>query len=273
MSGKVIVGILLTVLFVAAGEPAAGGEIAYRIVPLDEAKEIYSAHRALFIDARPFERYRRGTIMGALNVPLKRFKRMKKWLPGRKDAPILVFCNGVKCGKSKRLAKKLAKAGYRRLLVYEGGYPEWKSRGLPIMAAPKPCRCDDGVYKPSQPVTVEGVSLYRDPEEPNRIDARWIAPQLERGEIPAGLHLVDVRPAEQYRTGHLSGAVNLPYDPEKKRLDTGKLPPEGPILFTCNHGSISADAWFSLPQELQQRSFILDATVKCEGKKCEVSPN
>jgi 1-acyl-sn-glycerol-3-phosphate acyltransferase len=59
----------------------------------------------------------------------------------------------------------------------------------------------------------------------------------------------------------------------RKTSTKGKLPPEGPILFTCNHGSISADAWFALPEELQKRTFILDATVKCEGKRCEVSPN
>jgi len=52
-------------------------EPGYRLVGLEEAKEAYNAHSALFIDARSFEKYRQGTIMRALNVPLKRFKRMK----------------------------------------------------------------------------------------------------------------------------------------------------------------------------------------------------
>jgi rhodanese-related sulfurtransferase len=262
----------LWLVLVFAGLLRAEGP-GYRLVGLEEVKKAYDAHSALFLDARSFEKYRQGTIMRALNVPLKRFKRMKKWLPARKDAALLVFCNGVECGKSERLARKLVQAGYGNVMVYREGYPEWKRRKLPIMAAPAKCRCDGGAYRPGgKPVDVEGVPLYL-ADEPGRVDARWLVQLLEKGEVPAGLTLVDVRPAEQYARGHLPGAVSAPYDPGKRSLPLERVPDRGAILLYCNHGSISAEAYDSLPDALRSRTLVLDAEVVCEGERCTLEPN
>ena len=248
-------------------------EAGYRLVGLEEVKKAYDAHSALFIDARSFEKYRRGTIMRALNVPLKRFKRMKKWLPVRKDAAILVFCNGIECGKSEKLARRLHRAGYTNLMVYRNGYPEWRRHRLPIMSAPRKCRCDRGPYRPAgEPAKVGGVSLYL-AQEPGRIDARWLIPLLRGGTAPAGLRLVDVRPREQYERGHLPGAISVPYDPETRSLPLEKLPEKGPILLYCNHGSISAEAYESLPEGLRSRVLVLDADVSCTGERCTLESN
>jgi len=95
---------------------------AYRIIDLNEAKTHYDAHDALFIDARDAKLYAEGTIRRAVSIPLKRFKRMKKWLPGRKDAPLLIFCNGATCDKSAKLAERFAQAGYTDLMIYQAGY-------------------------------------------------------------------------------------------------------------------------------------------------------
>lgn len=261
-------------LFLMSGLSSAETDATFRRIDLRDAKARYDAYSALFIDARSFPRYREGTIMRSLNVPLRRFKRMLKWLPSRKEAPMIVFCDGPKCGLAPKLADRLARAGYREVMVYEGGYPEWKKHNLPVMRAPQPCRCD-GKYRPkTAPVVVEGVTLYSDPEDESHIDARWIGPLLEKGVFPNGMTLIDVRPAAQYAKAHLPRAKNLPYDEETMKLDLSKLPKKGPILFTCKHGSISSDAWFSLPEALQQRTFILDADVLCEaGKGCRVVPH
>jgi len=248
-------------------------EAGYRLVGLEEVKKAYDAHSALFIDARSFEKYRQGTIMRALNVPLKRFKRMKKWLPVRKDAAILVVCNGIECGKSEKLARRLHRAGYTKLMVYRGGYPEWRRYKLPIMAAPRKCRCDESPYRPAgKPVKVKGVPLYFS-GEPGRVDARWLVPLLREGKTPAGLRLVDVRPREQYERGHLPGAISVPYDPETRSLPLEKLPEKGPILLYCNHGSISAEAYESLPEGLRSRVLVLDADVSCTGERCTLESN
>jgi len=268
--GRRAIAVLFLLTCLALAEQRGG---SYRRVGLDEVKKLYDTHGALFVDARRFSRYAEGTIMRALNLPVRRVKRMRRWLPKRLDAPILIFCDGPECNASAVLARRLAKAGYSRLMVYPGGYPEWKRRHLPVMAAPVPCRSAAG-YRPAQkPVTIDGVRLYTDPEDSSRIDARWIGPILEQGALPVGLHLIDVRSPSQFARAHLPGAINVPFDPEAMELNISRLPARGPILFTCKHGSISTDAWFSLPETLQERSFILDAEVKCRDGECKVSPN
>jgi len=243
----------------------------YRLIDLSEVKNHYNAHDALFVDARDAGMYAKGTILRALNVPLKRFKRMKKWLPGRKDASILIFCNGVKCGKSVKLAEKFARAGYTQLMVYREGYPEWKKHKLPIMVTPVPCRCDDQPYKPKgKPVAVSGARLYLAKDDPTRIDARWIVPRINAGTIPPGVTLVDVRPSRQYTAAHLPKAVNVPYDPDKQSIDVSKFPAEGAILFYCNHGAISADAFVALPDDVARRVKVLEADLLCDEKGCVV---
>ncbi len=128
-------------------------------------------------------------------------------------------------------------------------------------------------YRPAgEPEKVEGVPLYLD-REPGRVDARWLVPLLRKGETPAGLRLADVRPREQYERGHLPGAVSVPYDPKTRSLPLEKLPAKGPILLYCNHGSISAEAYESLPEGLRSRVLILDADVSCTGERCTLEPN
>ncbi len=247
----------------------------YRTIDLSEVKNHYNAHDALFVDARDAKMYAKGTILRALNVPLKRFKRMKKWLPIRKDAPILIFCNGVKCGKSVKLAERFARAGYTHLMVYHEGYPEWKQHKLPIMATPKPCRCDGQPYTPAgKLVAVAGAKLYLSAEDESRIDARWVIPLINSGKIPTRVQLVDVRPAKQYAAGHLKGAINVPYDPDKQTMDTTRFPKDKAILFYCNHGSISADAYTSLPDDMAEQVKVLEADLFCSGQDgCKLQRN
>jgi rhodanese-related sulfurtransferase len=241
----------------------------YRIIDLDEAKAHYNAHNALFIDARDAKMYARGTIMRALNIPLKRFKRMSKWFPTRKDAPLLIFCNGVKCGKSIKLAEKLAKTGYTDLMVYREGYPEWKSHKLPIMAIPKPCHSGDTPYTPSsKPVSVQGAKLYLASDDSTRVDARWFVPLVKQSKLPDNIQLVDVRPSEQYKEGHIEGAVNIPYNPEKKSINSDIFPSHKAIIFYCSHGAISADAYDSLPEDVAKSVKVLEANIKCLDSNC-----
>lgn len=48
--------------------------------------------------------------------------------------------------------------------------------------------------------------------------------------IPAGKNLVDVRTAEEYRNGHLPGAVNVPLE----KIDSADIP-DGSVLY-CRSG-------------------------------------
>ena len=236
-----------------------------QIIDLNETKDLYSSNSALFIDAREFKLYKKGTIAKALNVPLKRYKRMKKWLPIDKNATLVLFCGGLKCDKSSKLAKKLQKLGYSNLLIFKAGYPEWKRHKLPIMATPKKCS-----KKLNKFTVVNGVKIYL--EEKGIVDGEWISKLVNSNSLPKSIALVDVRPKKQFRDGHLKNAINIPYNPKTKSINVAKLPKDSAILFYCNQGSISLDAYDSLNKELKKRVFILQTTLFCENKKCTLEP-
>jgi rhodanese-related sulfurtransferase len=51
----------------------------------------------------------------------------------RKDAPVLFYCNGVKCGRAAKAVEKAVKVGYTRVYYYALGMDEWKAEGLPLV--------------------------------------------------------------------------------------------------------------------------------------------
>ena len=48
---------------------------------------------------------------------------------GNKTAPLILYCNGPHCGKSKRLAQELREAGYSNVRRYQLGIPTWRAAG------------------------------------------------------------------------------------------------------------------------------------------------
>jgi rhodanese-related sulfurtransferase len=104
---------------------------------LVQVKELFERKEAIFVDAREGSVFSGSHIKGALSLPLGTFESGLKTF--RAAAPIdsllVIYCSGYGCHDSKSLGEKLMVDGYRRILIYEGGYPEWKDAGLPIEGA------------------------------------------------------------------------------------------------------------------------------------------
>ncbi len=49
-----------------------------------------------------------------------------------KAAPVVFYCNGVKCGRSVNSAKVAAGAGYSKIYWFRGGWEEWTAKGFPV---------------------------------------------------------------------------------------------------------------------------------------------
>ncbi|OPX27500.1 MAG: hypothetical protein B1H07_01425 [Campylobacteraceae bacterium 4484_166] len=274
---------ILLVLLIGTSFLIAKGKL--NIIKIDEAQKLYNSKDALFVDARPFKLYQRGTIMGSVNIPVKQYKKLKKFLPANKKAKIVTFCNGYACKKSDKLAFKLQKDGYKNVLVYKGGYPEWNDKGKAVMALSKKGKKKQTskAYKPPlKAITVNGVNIYLLPEdgeanEDGLIDQFWLYDQMKGGKkAPKGINLVDLRKAEKYKVSHIQGAINIPYDTKNEKLDLSKLPKDGIIVFYCNTGLISVDARTSIEDEkLAKRVFVYDISYSCDKKhkNCKIKPN
>ena len=90
-----------------------------------------------FLDARRSGEYAEGHITGAWNVSvwestveaqITEFEAAAK--PGS-TSPMVLYCSGQDCEDSHLLAARLTPLGYRNLLIYRAGYPDWVKLGRP----------------------------------------------------------------------------------------------------------------------------------------------
>ena len=84
---------------------------------------------------------------------------------------------------------------------------------------------------------------------------------------PESLFLIDVRDADEFSTGSLKTAVNIPVDVLEKKIKT--LPTDKPIVFVCGTGARSGESFYMV-QDLRpelKNVFYLDAemTVRKDG--------
>ena len=54
---------------------------------------------------------------------------VERLVAGKKDSSLVLYCNGIHCGKSKRLADDLLTAGFTSVRRYQLGIPVWRALG------------------------------------------------------------------------------------------------------------------------------------------------
>jgi rhodanese-related sulfurtransferase len=172
-----------------------------------QLRRILEERSATVFDARPFLEYAVSHIPGALNVAPKPGVPMSLYVSdvaeiGRVvgedwQAPIILYCNGPYCGKSKRLAEELLAVGYVNVRRYQLGIPVWRALG--------------GVCE----IKPEGI--------------RYVL-GLDQTAV-----LIDAREREEFEAGSLPGARNIPRSlvldgkdlgEVRRAKDDGRLPME-----------------------------------------------
>jgi len=142
----VLVTVLL--LLVAAGAAGAGGPSVYQTtleeanqktpeVSTDELKRMLANGSAVVLDTRPHREYAMSHIPGARNVAPKAGVSMSMYVSdvaeierlvgSDKTKPLVLYCNGPFCGKSKRLSEELLAAGFTNVRRYQLGIPVWRA--------------------------------------------------------------------------------------------------------------------------------------------------
>ena len=95
---------------------------------------------AVLVDARSLEAFREGHIAGARSLPLgsdpEGLARFRDSVP--LTVPVVVYCSGYGCRDSHDVGAGLIEAGYKEVLVFEGGFPEWRAAGLPVATGAAP---------------------------------------------------------------------------------------------------------------------------------------
>ena len=102
------------------------------VLSLYEAKKMYDAKEALFIDARPESQYKREHIQSAINVPYNSKDKKELVKSISKEDNIIVYCFSKRCSQARRLGAALKKLGFIHVAVFEDGIVEWKKAKYPL---------------------------------------------------------------------------------------------------------------------------------------------
>jgi len=161
----------------------------------EEFQQVLAADQAIVLDSRPHLEYSISHIPGALNVAARPGVPMSMYVSdvaevgrlvgGDQKRAIVLYCNGPYCPKSKRLQDELAIAGYTNVRRYQLGIPVWRAFG--------------GV------TVIEADGL------------KYVVPKDRTAVV------LDVREADAYRLGTLTGARNLPRSGVLETRDAGEV--------------------------------------------------
>jgi 3-mercaptopyruvate sulfurtransferase SseA len=129
--------------------------------------------------------------------------------------------------------------GYKNVNVFAAGYPAWK--------------------KAYGAGTAQAAQVKSGKEE-GSIDIATFKRLVD--EKPDSMMLIDVRDPDEYKSGSLKSAVNIPVDKLENQIKT--LPADKPVVFVCNTGARSGEAYYMV-QDLRPKMknvFYLEAELK-----------
>jgi rhodanese-related sulfurtransferase len=125
-SKKIISDSLIVPYSYSAGDP--------RAITISEAMTKYQSPQVIFLDARLEADFKAGHIKNALNLPYEELQSFwdKVSLQFSPEQEIITYCDGTECENSLYLARELRQRGFTKVLVFFGGWTEWKKAELPI---------------------------------------------------------------------------------------------------------------------------------------------
>ncbi len=219
-TNRIFTAIFSLLFFISVAQLQAA-ETQYKVIDTEELTNLLeNGTEITVVDARNPEEYQEVHIKGAINIPEKKFSDHLENLPADKDSSIVFYCNGVKCGKSKKAAVKAMKSGYVNVYVYAEGMPVWEEKGMPI---------------------------YTGPDYEKRIETTIISPSDLNKLLMSSADsftVVDVRDQEEFAEGHIPGAVNIPV--ASFATQSGILDKKKKIIVYCNSGGRSYNAYRKL---------------------------
>lgn len=254
----------------------SGGEPEWRKLSYLEidtlAIKVYQEKNSAFIvDARPYSKFLQETIPGAISIPDTSLAKLLGRFPINKSEKIVIFCGGYNCEKSHIIANKLISLDYEDVMVFAGGLPSWKERGLNTTAASY-AEKDDEVAIVKDSFSKNG--LKRGSDE-GSVDGEWLKKQILENKVPSYIQIVDVTTPAEFKNRHLKGAINIEASKLTAKELLEKLPKNKTIVFNCTAGGRSIDAWSKLNDEKLDISeiYYFDANISCKDNNCKIDVN
>ena len=194
----------------------------FSIITSEQLKDLLNNKPAdlVLIDARTQQEYQEAHLLSAVSIPLSALEKDSSALKFAKNARLIFYCNGIKCGKSGKSALIARSLGYTDITIYADGMPVWEEKGFP---------------------------LYTGPDYDKKVQTSMIKPAVVKALLdsaPQTLTVVDVRDQKEFAEGHVPGAINIPV--ETFAAGSGVLDKAKQIIVYCNSGGRSYNAYRKL---------------------------
>jgi rhodanese-related sulfurtransferase len=157
-------------------------------ISTEQMRRILADRSAVIIDTRTRAEFDAGHIPGAqvlLAGPDGHVAAVEKLAGGKKDAALVLYCNGPFCQASRRLADQLVAAGFTNVRRYQLGIPVWRALGGPTA------------------IELDGVARVF---------------KADKSAV-----FLDARPRDAFAKGSIAGALSVPVD-EIASGKGGKIP-------------------------------------------------
>ncbi len=134
---SVLCSVLLLTTPVKADDPAKSPEAIPGTTKVDAEGVIDLVTRVsnlVMVDARITADRKQGYIEGSVSLPDidTDCDSLSRVIP-EKSAPVLFYCNGVKCGRSVKSVRVALQCGYNNIYWYRGGFEDWQNKGYPYI--------------------------------------------------------------------------------------------------------------------------------------------
>jgi rhodanese-related sulfurtransferase len=128
----IMVLLLLSAAVHTAPERAPKHVVGAETVDVERAKSLH-ANGVSFVDVRATRLYKRRHIPGAHHLDLRSAFTEKALLElVAKDAPVVLYCSGIKCTRSSGAATRAVAWGFTRVHYFREGMRGWMRAGLPL---------------------------------------------------------------------------------------------------------------------------------------------
>ncbi len=186
MAGKIMQ--LAFMLLIAL--PANAAEPLREITPA-ELKSRLAENAVVLVDVMSSLHYMDHHIPGSILIPASDFEAIVEDVLPDKGKAIVFYCESSSCHRSRRVYLSAIEKGYQDIYVLAGGFPAWKAAGYTVVSDKRVPRTGIWSIKPAK--FTDFVNSKAD------------------------VSIIDIRTPEEFETGHILGAINVPVDDLRDR--------------------------------------------------------
>ena len=147
----------------------------------EQVKKILADSSGPVLDVRFVQEYAIAHIPGSINIYEKEIEMVAQRFPD-KATPIVLYCNGPFCGKSKRVSAELLKLGYSNVKRYQLGLPIWRALGNTLQTDLAGVQCVVGADKTAVFVDARSRSEFEQASMPGAVNI--LAGEAEQANEP-----------------------------------------------------------------------------------------